>query len=77
MILRRTLSANNDGIVSKIEIVGMLGLNWDSNKDVLHSKYSVKSDVNTKRGIVSEFSKIYDPTSYHQRWDFDTKDLTV
>ena len=45
----------------KNETIKILGILWNYKKDTLNVKYSNKSYPNTKRGILSHISSIFDP----------------
>lgn len=59
--------ANNDSIeIDKDDISGVLGLNWRPSIDAFH--FTIKnppqeSDL-TKRSIVADIARLYDPTGY-------------
>ena len=59
--LKRVISERDSDSLNGEANISVLGLNWNSRKDTLSIKSMIDTDVRTKRQVVSEISKHYDP----------------
>ena len=59
--LKRMISERDSDSLNGEENISVLGLNWNSRKDTLSIKSVVDTEVRTKRQVISEISKHYDP----------------
>ncbi|XP_071054607.1 uncharacterized protein [Onthophagus taurus] len=57
----------------EISCVKVLGLQWDPNSDMFHYSYSPRPSLSTKRSILSDISRIYDPLGFLTPCTFKAK----